>query len=131
MSGGPVAWASLRLSLAVGATYDLVFAALMLVAPAWLSATFALPLPGADFYLWLLAVLLAMLASAYLLACRDPRRYGGVIDVAIVGRALGALVFGAAAWRDPTLAGLWAVAAVDLGISLWHAVSWAPFRGGS
>jgi hypothetical protein len=124
-----MSWASLRLSLAVAAGYDAVFAVLMLLAPGWLSRTFRLPLPEPAFYLWLLAVLLLMLASLYALACRDPRRFGGVVDVAIVGRVLGAVVFGVAAWRQPELAyGLWPVAIGDAAFAVWHAVSWRPHR---
>lgn len=124
-----MSWVSLRWSLASGAAYDATFAVLMLLAPQWLEQTFGLPLPGAAFYLWLIAVLLLMLAALYALACRDPLRYGGVIDVAIVGRALGAVAFGVAATRSPALAaGLWPCAIGDAFFALWHLLSWRPHR---
>jgi hypothetical protein len=126
-----LSWISLRWSLAVGAGYDAIFAALMLLAPEWLQQTFGLPLPGEAFYLWLIAVLLLMLSAMYALACRDPLRYGGVIDVAIVGRALGAVAFGVAATRSPALAGgLWPCAIGDAAFALWHFLSWRPHRVG-
>src|SRR5262245_44756051 len=68
----------LRASLLLGAVYDLGFAALMVAAPELPARWFDLPLPplprGA-FYLWVMAVLLAMLACFYSLAARDTRRY--------------------------------------------------------
>jgi hypothetical protein len=117
----------LRASLVAGALYDLGFAALMVAAPGWLAATFDLPLPP-FFYLWLIAVLLAMLAVAYLLAARDPRRYSGNLRLAIGGRLAGAAVLGLAAARDPALAGLWAVAAADALLGLAHLGLWWPLR---
>jgi hypothetical protein len=117
----------LRASLAAGAVYDLAFAALMVAAPNWLAAAFGLPLPP-FFYLWLIAVLLAMLAVAYLLAARDPRRYSGNLRLAIGGRLAGAAVLGLAASRDPALAGLWVVAAADAAFGLAHLGLWWPLR---
>jgi hypothetical protein len=61
----------------------------MVLAPAVPSRLLNLPLPGAAFYL-VLAALLGIAAGTYLLAAWDPRRYAGVIGVAIVGRLLGA-----------------------------------------
>lgn len=119
----------LRASLMAGALYDVVFAALMVAAPGFAARLLGLPLPGAAFYLWILATLLAMLALLYVLAARDPRRYSGVIAVAIGGRLLGALAFAAAAWREPALArGLLPLAACDLILGLAPAAFWAPIR---
>lgn len=117
----------LRASLVAGALYDLVFAGLMVLAPGFLARTFGLPLPGADFYLWLMAVLLTMLALLYLLAADDPRRYSGVIRVAIGGRLLGAVALGLAA-GEPALRGLWVAAAADAVFGLAHLVFWWPMR---
>ena len=115
----------LRLSLVAGAAYDAVFALLMVAAPGRLAEWFELPLP-ADFYLWLLAVLLVMLAALYLEAARDPRRYSTVVRVAIAGRLLGALVLGLAAWREPAFSGLWIAAGADAAFGLAHAYLWVP-----
>ena len=88
--------ALLRASLVAGAVYDLAFAVLMVAAPAVPARIFDLPLPplpGGAFYLWILAILLAMLALLYLAAAHDPRRYSAIIAVAIGGRMVGALAF--------------------------------------
>jgi hypothetical protein len=121
--------ALLRASLVLGALYDAAFAVLMVAAPGLPARLLRLPLPplprGA-FYLWIMAVLLLMLASLYLLASREPRRYAGVVAVAAGGRILGGLVLAAAAWRGPGLAGLLPLAAADLGFGLAHAACWRP-----
>jgi hypothetical protein len=121
----------LRGSLAVGAVYDLAFAVLMVVAPGlparWLDLPLP-PLPRGAFYLWVMATLLAMLAFLYLLAARDTRRYSGIVLVALVGRIVGGLFLAFAALRGPGLAGLWPLAAADLGFGLAHALFWLPIR---
>jgi hypothetical protein len=109
----------LQASLVAGAIYDLVFAVLMVAAPRLPARALGLPLPGAAFYLWTLATLLAMLAVLYLLAAHDPRRYSGVIAVAIGGRTVGALAFAWAALREPGLA---------RGLLPLAAAFWAPIR---
>lgn len=119
----------LQASLVAGAVYDLLFAFLMVAAPGLPAQLLRLPLPGEAFYLWLLAILLAMLAAIYLLAAHDPRRYSGVIAVAVAGRILGSLAFAWAAFREPHLArGLLPLAACDLLLGLAPAVFWAPIR---
>jgi hypothetical protein len=122
--------ALLRGSLVLGAVYDLVFALLMVAAPGVPARLLDLPLPplpeGA-FYLWVLAVLLAMVAAFYLLAARDTRRYSGNVAVAIGGRLLGGLALGIAAWRFG-LDGLWPLAAADAAFGLAHAGFWWPIR---
>lgn len=77
---------------------------------------------------WLLAVLLATLATLWLLAARDPRRYSGVVLTAIVGRLAGAAVLGSWAAARPELAELWIVAAAQAAFGLVHAVTWIPLR---
>ncbi len=118
----------LSVSLVAGALYDLGFAALMVVAPAVPAELFGLPLPGEDFYLGLIAVFLGMLASLYLVAAHDPRRYSAVIVVAIAGRLAGAAVFVLAATASSELAGLYPLAAADLAFGLAHAACWLPLR---
>lgn len=109
-----------RLTLVVGALYDLVFATAMLVAPRAIASAFRLPLPGPTFYVPLLAVLLAMLASLYLAAAYDLRRLWVVPWVAGVGRLAGAVVFATAAVLDPTLGSLWLLAATDAAFGVLH-----------
>ncbi|HXO21813.1 MAG TPA: hypothetical protein VOA87_18010 [Thermoanaerobaculia bacterium] len=120
--------ALLEASLLVGAAYDLGFAALMVAAPGLPARLLHLPLPGQAFYLWILATLLAMLAALYVLAARDPRRYSGVVAVAVAGRIAGALAFFAAALTGGGLSGLYPLAAADLGLGLSHALFWLPIR---
>src|SRR5688572_31088377 len=103
----------LRGSLVLGAVYDLAFAAVMVLAPQLTSRALGLPLPGERFYLWVMAVMLAMLASLYLKAAQDPRRYSAVVVVAAAGRCAGAAAFAAAPLDPPDLHGLWVLAAAD------------------
>jgi len=123
--------ALLRGNLVLGALYDAGFAVLMVTAPGLPARLLRLPLPplpeGA-FYLWIMAVLLLMLASLYLLAARQPHRYAGVVVVAAGGRVLGGLAFVAAACGHPGLQGLYPLAAADLGLGLAHAAFWWPVR---
>lgn len=120
----------LRASLVAGALYDLFFGAFMLLAPEVPARWFDLPLPPLPegrFYLWLLAILLAMLAALYLAAARDPRRYSAILAVAIAGRiAGGAALF--VAYRSTGLAGLLPLAAGDLTFGVVHALAWGPLR---
>jgi hypothetical protein len=121
--------ALLQGSLVAGAVYDLAFALCMLVAPGVPARVLKLPLPGERFYLWVIAILLAMLAALYLLAARDPRRYSGVIAVAIVGRLAGALAFAAAAVEQPSLLpGIAVLAAGDFILGALPALFWLPLR---
>ncbi len=118
----------LQLSLVAGAVYDAAFAALLLVRPDLPARWLALPPPGETFYLWLLAVFLTMLAALYLQAARDPRRYSGIIAVAIGGRLAGSLAMLCAALPRPDLAGLYPLSAVDAAFGLAHALLWWPIR---
>lgn len=121
--------ALLRLSLVLGAFWDIAFAVLLAAAPEAVARRLDLPLPplpeGA-FYLWIFAVVLLMLAALYLIAARDTRRYSGIVAVAIGGRLLGGLVLLAAALRG--IPGLYPMAAGDLFFGLAHAALWLPIR---
>ncbi|HVT16523.1 MAG TPA: hypothetical protein VHQ90_10155 [Thermoanaerobaculia bacterium] len=121
----------LRASLVAGALYDAAFAVLMVAAPRVPARTLALPLPplpAGTFYLWILAILLLMLALLYGLAARDTRRYSGIVAVAIGGRIAGGVALLLAVRLAPGLAGLYPLAAVDLGLGLVHAALWWPAR---
>jgi hypothetical protein len=118
----------LRASLVAGALYDFFFAVVMATAPELVARPLRLPLPGERFYLLFMAVLLAMLAALYLLAARDPRRYAGVVAVAIAGRLAGALAFAGAAAGRADLAGLYPVAAADAAFAAAHTAFWWPIR---
>jgi hypothetical protein len=118
----------LRASLVLGALYDVLFALAMVFAPQVPARLLDLPLPGEPFYLWVLAVLLIMVATLYVVAAQDPRRYSAVVVVAIVGRLAGAAVFALAALGKPQLHGLWACAAGDAFFGVAHALCWARQR---
>lgn len=117
----------LRLSLFVGALYDIALAAQLLFAPEVAEKLLRVPRPGEDFYLWLLAVLLGMLAAFYLLAAFDPISYRGNVVVAIAGRAVAGLVLVQAA-RKTGFAGLYVLAAGDLLFAAAHGLFWMPIR---
>ena len=120
--------AILRGSLAVGGLYDLVLGGLLLVAPDFAARLLSMPLPGEDFYLWLLAILVLMAAGVYLLAAYDPMAYAGNVLLSIAARAAAgaALVYVATGRGD--LEGLYLLGAVDLAFAAVHAASWWPTR---
>lgn len=122
----------LRVSLILGALWDTVFALLLGFAPRASARVFDLPLPPLPeeaFYLWILGVLLLMLAALYVIAARDPRRYSGILAVAIGGRLLGGLVLlFAALYSGRGIPGLYPMAAADLAFGLSHAAFWLPIR---
>ena len=117
----------LRRSLVAGAIYDLALAALLVAAPEVPERLLAVPRPGEDFYLWMLALLVALMAAVYLLAAYDPFSYYGNVVIAVGGRGAAGLVLLFAAWQSG-LAGLYPLAAGDLVFALVHAVFWWPIR---
>ncbi len=119
---------ALRVTLLVGAAYDVGYALAIAFAPALASRLLRLPLPGESFYLWVLAILLAMLAAMYLLAWSDPLRYRAIVWIAIVGRFTAGAAFVAGALARPDLAGLYALAAGDSLIAAAHLATSAPLR---
>jgi hypothetical protein len=116
--------------MAVGSAYDLAFAVAMVCFPRASSAALRLPPPEDPTYLGLAGVLLILLAGMYALAARDPRRYEGIVRVAIAGRLLGAAYLGRAAYlhgMHPAFAG---TALVDLALGAAHAALLARARRG-
>jgi hypothetical protein len=113
-AGGSGSWRALAATLRLGAFYDLLFAVLMVAAPAALQRAFDLPLPGEPFYLRLIAVLLVMLAATYWLAAADPELYRPLVWLAIVGRLAGFGALGGSALGRSELGGLWGPALADL-----------------
>lgn len=121
----------LRGALGLGGLLNLAAAFLALLSPAALASLMGVrpePLQGGAVLLWLLASLLLPLGVLDFLAARDPRRYSGIIVVAIGGRLLGAAALGAGAIHRPELGGLWGLAAVDLALAVLIAGSWIPLR---
>lgn len=118
----------LALSLRIGAAYDLAFALAFVAAPEAIGGLLGLPLPGERFYLWLVAVLLALLSGFYLLVARDPARHRELVWMTVLGRAAGAAVLALAAIGPSHLAGLWVPAAGDLAFAVVHGVLARPLR---
>jgi hypothetical protein len=118
----------LKLGLRAGALYDFAFAAVMLVAPGLPESLLGLRQPGDSYFLWLMAIFLCMLGSAYLCAAYDPRAYAGIIWIAILGRFLGFVAMTAAAMTDPSLRGLYVLAFGDLFFAVIHALFFFPIR---
>lgn len=109
-------------ALVLGAAYDSFFALLLFTVPDLASLWFGLPLAEPRFYIRLVAVLLLMLAAAYLAAAADPERYRAVVFIAASGRLAGALLF---AFEAPSLPALWPLAAGDAAFGL--VTAWAAW----
>lgn len=126
----------LRASLAAGAVVDLAVALALVVAPVALQrglgiSPLTVPAEGPPIVVLLpllCALLLAMVAALYALAAHDPRRYSGIVLVAILGRLAGAALLAALASSRPGLAGLWPIAAMEGTLGLVHATTWIPLR---
>lgn len=114
---------ALTWTLRAGALYDWAFALQMLVAPALLERLFSLPLPGASFYLNVIAALLAIAGAAYWVAASDVETYRLLVWVAVGGRFLGFALLALPALGRPDLAGLWVPALGDLAFSVAHFVT--------
>ena len=105
--------------MALGAAYDVAFAAAILLFPSASSVWLRIPLPADPVYFRFIAVFLLILAAMYLLPAREPRRYQGLVLVAAAGRFAGFLYL-AWAWSGgapPTFLGL---ALADLLFAVLH-----------
>lgn len=110
----------LRASILAGSLYDWGLALLILASPPALLALLRIPPPLDPFYFRFPALLLIVLPLYYLLAWRDPDRYGGVIGAMIVTRLAGFVyvtIYGAARGA-PTAYALFGI--VDLAFSVTH-----------
>ena len=117
----------LRVALLLGAIYDVAFAVALVIAPARVVRTLGVPEPGARLYLWLLALLLAMVGALSLAAADDPRRYAAVVLIAAAGRLGGAIILAVAAASD-RLDRLWPAAAAELTFGVAIAWPWSRLR---
>jgi hypothetical protein len=98
-----------------------VFAIAILFVTAPAARLLGLNLPDDLVYLRFNGVFLLMLAGMYVLPALDPRRYRGIVSIAVVGRLLG---FGYLGWvwlagAAPAFA---ALALADLAFSVLHGV---------
>jgi hypothetical protein len=118
----------LRGSLGAGGLYNLGLAAGLLVAPEALGGGPGPALPETELLAWLTGLLLTMLGILYFLAARDPRRYSGIILVAICSRVAGAVLFGTWAAARPELSSPWLLATAEGVLGATHGGCWIPLR---
>ena len=125
-------WRRLAQSMLLGAVYDLAFGIVILFFPASGAVWFGLELPADLVYLRLNGIFLLMLAALYLLPALDPRRYAGVVVVAVAGRFLGFLYL-VGAWSAGRPAAFLALALGALCFCLLHGLllglAWRSNRG--
>lgn len=117
----------LRSVLGVAGALLWVGAIAALAAPDGLWRAVGVPLRIEPFFGWLLAAFLAPLGGIHFLAARDPRRYSGVIILAIAAHLSMALAFGAGALR-PDGGELWLPAGTALAFATATAAAWLPLR---
>lgn len=122
------AWRPLAISMGVAAVYDAGFAVAMVLFPVRASRILGLTPPDDPTYLGLAGLLLLILAGMYALAAADVVRHQGIVRVAIVGRALGALYLAHAALTHGMAWAFAATAAIDLAFALAHALLLARAR---
>jgi hypothetical protein len=127
-SGKEGAWHALALSLALGAAYDLAFAVVILFFPSQGATWLGLPLPHDLVYLRLNGIFLLMLAGFYMLPALDPRRYQGIVGIAVAGRALGFLYLGGV-WLAGRPTAFLALALGDLFFAVVHGLLLGLARG--
>ena len=112
----------LRVSMAAGSLYDLVFAVVNLAAPGFGSWFLEIPLPADELYLRVTGVFLLAMAMFYMLPVVYPGRYLGNVLVAIAARLCGAVFFIVAALAFGRPPGFLFLGLVDLLFAVIHVV---------
>lgn len=120
----------LRSLLGMAGALFLAVAVAALVAPGLLERNVGAPFGAEPLVSWLFAALLAPLGGSYFLAARDPRRYSGVIILAVVSLGLFAVALGAGALASGPqgVSELWLSAGTALALALATAATWLPLR---
>lgn len=117
----PLPVRALRISLVLGALVDLSGGLALMLRPESTSAWFGVPVAGMlDFWPSYAAVFLFVLPMLYLVTALNPTRLLANVGVAIVGRLMGALLYGA--WYLPLnkpLA-LLGMVALNVGFALYY-----------
>jgi hypothetical protein len=114
-------WHLVARSMALAAVYDLVFAIAVLFFTAPAARLLRLPLPDDLVYMRFNGVFLLMLAGAYVLPALHPRRYRGIVSVAVIGRFAGFVYLGGVWYAGASVTFL-GLAIGDLFFSVLHAV---------
>ncbi len=107
--------------MALAAVYDLVFATAILFFTAPAARALGLALPDNPVYLRFNGVFLLMLAGMYVLPAMHPRRYRGIVSVAVIGRFAGFVYLGGV-WYGGGAATFLGLALADLFFSVLHGV---------
>jgi hypothetical protein len=118
-----------RVTMLMGAVYDLAFALPILVAPERLAALLGLPMPEQEIYLRFSSVFLAGLAVFYLMPVLHPGRYLGNVVAAWVVRTLGAVFLATAVLQYHQPRPFLLLGAGDLLLAGLHYLSLVPFAG--
>ena len=113
-------WRHVARSMALAAVYDFVFAVAILFFTAPASRLLGLALPDDLVYLRFNGVFLLMLAGMYVLPARHPRRYRGIVSVAVIGRFAGFVYLGGG-WYAGGAEAFLGLALADLFFSALHA----------
>lgn len=116
----------LRTLLGMAGALFLAAAGLALAAPGTLERNVGAPFTAEPLLAWLFAALLAPLGGSYFLAARDPRRYSGLIVLAVTAQGLAACALGAGALRGD--GDLWLPAGTALALGVAIAAAWLPLR---
>ncbi len=117
----------LRVVLGLTGALWLAMAVAALVAPGALERNLGAPFGAEPLFAWLFAASVAPLGGSFFLAARDPRRYSGVIILAVAAQTFAAIALGAGALRDGG-GGLWLPAGASLALALAIAAAWLPLR---
>jgi hypothetical protein len=128
MTTTPAAWKPLGRVMALGAAFDLAFAAAILTAPRAASRILQLDLPPDLVYLRLSGVLLAILGAIYVAAARGPERYSAVAPISAGGRAGGCLLL-VGAWLAGNPPAFLVLGVVDLALGAATVTTWWRARG--
>ena len=107
--------------MALAVVYDFAFAIAILFFTAPAARLLRLTLPDDLVYLRFNGVFLLMLAGMYALPAMQPRRYRGIVSVAVVGRFAGFVYLGGV-WYGGGAATFLGLALGDLFFSALHSV---------
>lgn len=117
----------LRAVLGIASALWVAMAVTAVAAPGALERNLGAPFGAEPLFAWLFAASVAPLGGSYFLAARDPRRYSGVIILAIAAQAFAALALGAGALRGGA-GELWLPAGAALALGLAITGAWLPLR---
>ena len=117
----------LRVVLGMAGALWVAAAVTAIAAPGALEQSLGTPFGAEPLFAWLFAACVAPLGGSYFLAARDPRRYSGVIILAVAGQAFAAVALGAGALRNGG-GELWLPAAASFALALAIAAAWLPLR---